>query len=73
MSAVPATYRPIQSVLLGFAIPLHVAVTLPPATTVAGFTLRLDAKDDALTVSVAVRVVVPCPLVVLVKVIVVGP
>src|SRR4029434_10860146 len=41
--AVPGVYNPIQSVGLGDVIPLQVAVTLPPAATLAGLTAKVAA------------------------------
>jgi hypothetical protein len=56
-SGAPGAYRPIQSVELGEAMPLHVAVTEAPAATIDGLALRVTPPPVPLVVTVNVGLV----------------
>src|SRR5438552_2435094 len=55
-SAAPAANNAIQSDIVGLVIPLHVAVTIPPAAIEVGLTLRLGPLPAAVTVRLKVVV-----------------
>src|SRR5438309_2038012 len=53
LSEVPVAKSPIQSLAVGFAIPLQLAVTDPPGFTVLGLSLRLAAATVVRTAPAA--------------------